>query len=345
MNFTRNIVSIETTVKRSLEILNELDNLILFVVSMGKLVGTLTDGDIRRRVLKNYNLDSDLSTFMNPDFKYVKIGDSFNKNLEDFFCKGIYLIPLVDESMHIVKIIDLRTYKSFLPVDSVIMAGGRGIRLKPLTDNCPKPMLKVGGKPIIEFNIDRLASFGIHNVFLCINYLGEQIEDYFSDGKSKGLNIKYIKESQPLGTFGAISMIDNFQNENILICNSDLLTDIDYKMFFDAYKKSNADMAIASIPYNVNIPYAVLESIESDVISFKEKPTYTYFSNAGIYLVKKELFNLIPSNEFFNATDFIQLLLDSGKKVIKFPFYGYWLDIGRKEDFIKANLDIDQLKL
>jgi NDP-sugar pyrophosphorylase family protein len=225
------------------------------------------------------------------------------------------------------------------------MAGGLGQRLRPLTLNTPKPLLIVGSKPIIEHNIDRLALFGIDDFWISVKYLGEQIQNYFGNGASKNISIEYVWEDEPLGTIGAVSKIDNFKHDYILVTNSDLLTNIDYEQFFLEFINQNADLAILTIPYNVSIPYAVLETQMGEVKSFKEKPTYTYFSNGGVYLIKKEMLNYLPKNEFYNATDLIEELIHKSHRVISVPFNGFWLDIGRHEDFEKAKLDIVNLKL
>jgi NDP-sugar pyrophosphorylase family protein len=223
------------------------------------------------------------------------------------------------------------------------MAGGRGQRLEPLTDIVPKPLLKIGGKPIMEHTLDRIAKFGVHDFWVTIKYLGEQIENYFGDGHEKNIKIEYVKENKPLGTIGAVSQIDNFQHDFVLVTNSDLLTNIDYENFFLDFFKQDADMAVLTIPYQVNIPYAVLETVQRQIKSLKEKPTLTYYSNGGVYLMKRDMLNHIPSNSYFNSTDLIELLIVNNFKVISYPFSGYWLDIGRHEDFEKAQLDINYI--
>jgi NDP-sugar pyrophosphorylase family protein len=254
------------------------------------------------------------------------------------------IIPIIDTKNRVVNVINFREIKSYLPIDVVIMAGGKGQRLLPLTEQTPKPMLKVGEKPIIEHNIDRLALFGIDDFWISINYLGDQIKSYFGDGSSKNIKISYVTENRPMGTLGAVSQIHDFKHEFVLIMNSDLLTNLDYEHFFLDFLKYDADMAVVTIPYQVNIPYAVLETEEGRVLNFKEKPTYTYFSNGGIYLVKRYLFNYLPKGEFFNATDLIDVLIKKEKKVYSYPLIGYWLDIGSPSDFERAQNDITKIK-
>ena len=224
------------------------------------------------------------------------------------------------------------------------MAGGRGQRLKPLTDLTPKPLLKVGDKSIMEHNLNRLTMFGIDDFWVSVKYLGEQIVDYFGDGNGKNINIKYVWENEPLGTIGALSKIKNFEHDYILVTNSDLLTNVDYELFFKDFLSQDADLAVLTIPYKVDIPYAVLETINGEIKSLKEKPTYTYYSNGGIYLMKKEMIEFIPQETFYNATDLMEEIIKRKLKVISYPLNGYWLDIGRHEDFEKAQIDINQIK-
>jgi len=205
-------------------------------------------------------------------------------------------------------------------------------------------MLKIGNKPIIEHNIDRLALYGIDDFWVSVKYLGEQIEAYFGNGEDKNIQIEYIWEQESLGTIGAVSKIGNFEHDTILVTNSDVLTNLDYEHFFLDFIEKGGDFAVVTIPYEVNIPYGVLETSNGNVMSLKEKPTYTYYSNGGIYLMKKELLKLLPKDTHFNATDLMEKLLKEGYNVISYPLVGYWLDVGKHEDFEKAQKDIIQIK-
>ena len=334
-----------STVKDALIVLNDLSqDAILFVVDeKEKLVGSLTDGDVRRGLLKGYTVDSKVDEIIQPQPRYIKKGDYCIQKIIEYREEDYRIIPVVNEENIVVNVINFKHLKSYLPVNAVIMAGGLGQRLRPLTLNTPKPLLKVGSKPIIEHNIDRLAMFGIDDFWISLKYLGDQIQNYFGNGESKNISIQYIWEDEPLGTIGAVSKIDNFNHDYVLVTNSDLLTNIDYEQFFLEFINLNADLAILTIPYNVSIPYAVLETQMGEVKSFKEKPTYTYFSNGGVYLMKKEMLNYLPQNDFYNATDLMEELIRKGHKVISVPFNGYWLDIGRHEDYEKAQIDIKKL--
>lgn len=341
--FENIVIDFEASLKKALVLLDKqkTKNCVLFVRDKDSIVGTVTDGDIRRALLGGSVLDDNVATVMVKDFKYFSSGRdnlSYFKSLKQ---KEINVAPVLDKDGKMLRVINLSKLKSFLPVDAVIMAGGLGKRLRPLTDNCPKPMLRINEKPIIEYNIDRLAQYGVVNIHIAINYLGSQISDYFGDGKSKSLNIGYVTEKKRLGTIGAIGLIDNFQNDYVLIMNSDLLTTIDFAEFFEFFLKKNADMAVAAVPYNVDVPYAVMELDDnSEIKAFKEKPTYTYFSNAGIYLVKKELLSCIPKNSEYDATDLMEFVRSKdGGNIVAYPVLSYWRDIGRLEDYNQAQQD------
>ena len=333
-------------VKQALLLLNELsqDAIVFVVDSDDKLIGALTDGDVRRGLIKGFTIDSYIDEIIQDDPRYITKGENNLEKIIEYREGDFRIIPVVDENHKVINVINFRKIRSYLPIDAVIMAGGRGQRLRPLTDNVPKPLLKVGDKAIMEHNLDRLALFGIDNFWVSLNYLGEQIENYFGKGKEKNIKIEYVWEEKALGTIGAVSQIKNFEHDYILVTNSDLLTNIDYEQFYLEFIKQGADLAVLTIPYQVNIPYAVLETINGAVKSFMEKPTYTYYSNGGIYLMKKNFLKYIPKNTFFNATDLMEEFLKNDLKVISYPFAGYWLDVGKHEDFEKAQNDINYIK-
>jgi len=345
-NFKDHILSEGAVISEALTRLNDIaPDSILFVINDKKeLIGSLTDGDIRRGLIKGLDTHNSIIEFIQENTRYLVKGDHSFKDIIDLRSLGITIVPVLDTDRKVVNVVNFRQFRSYLPVDAVVMAGGRGSRLSPLTDNIPKPLLKVGNKPIIEHNIDQLRKYGIDDFWISVRYLGEQIEAYFKDGSAKGIQVEYVWENEPLGTIGAVSKVSNFVHDTVLITNSDILTDLDYEKFFIHFEEQEADLSIVSIPYQVNVPYAVLELEGGRVQSFKEKPSYTYFSNGGIYLVKKKALELIPENTFFNATDLMERMIDKGMKVISYPLRGYWLDVGKPEDFKKANEDIEYLK-
>jgi dTDP-glucose pyrophosphorylase len=345
-NFDKYLIPPDASIQHALEKINGLvQNFTLFVFCENKILGTLTDGDIRRGLLSGFKLEKEVSAVMNERFYYLEQNTFLTSKIDEIKQLGIKLIPILDENKLLVDIIDLSVQKTLLPLTAVIMAGGVGQRLKPLTDSVPKPLLLVGNKPILEHSIDRLITFGIDNIYLSVNYLANQIIEYFENGSDKDISIKYIIEDMPYGTIGSLSNFQGYEHEHILLMNSDILTDLDFEDFFISYLNSNADMAVASVPYKIDVPYAVLETKDNKIISFKEKPTYNYYTNSGIYLIKKDLLNLIPQNTFFDATDFIEALLKLNKNVVSYEIRSYWLDIGKHEDYKKANEDIKHIQL
>ena len=347
LSIQKHLVQELVPIRVAMEQLNKLGkNLTLFVIDKDdRLVGTLTDGDIRRGLIKGLGMSDPVKSFKFEKFRYLQKNNYKIATIQELRQLGILVVPIVDDQIRIVSILNLTTSFSILPVDAVIMAGGVGERLKPLTEKIPKPMLKVGEKPIIEHNIDRLIKFGIEDITISVRYLSDQIIDFFGNGESKGISIKYVYENNPMGTIASLKEVASFNNDTILVMNSDLLTTVDFEDFYKQFEEDNSAMCIASIPYNVNIPYAVMEMQGNTVTSLQEKPTYTYYSNAGIYLIKKEMIQHIPFNKKFDATDLIEKLIELGEKVTSYPIRGYWLDIGKMDDFKKAQIDIKHLKL
>ena len=223
------------------------------------------------------------------------------------------------------------------------MVGGKGVRLRPLTESTPKPLLKVGDKAIIDYNVERLLHYGVEHIHVNVNYLAEQIESHFNNDKY-GVEINCVREPTYLGTMGSVKYIEAFHNEMVLVMNSDLFTNIDLEDFYLHHIDQDADITVAAIPYSVSVPYGIFEFDENKIKGLREKPTYNYYANGGIYLVKRNLFNLIPEDTFFDATDFIELLISGGYKVVYFPLIGYWIDIGKPEDYKKVQEFVKHLK-
>ena len=345
-HYKEHLILTGSTIKQALLKINELSqDGILFVVDLeNKLLGSLTDGDVRRGLLNNYSIDNTIDQIVQKNSKFIRKGENDIQKIIEYREANFKILPILDNNDVVINIINFRNIKSYLPIDAVIMAGGRGQRLQPLTDTVPKPLLKVGEKPIMEYNLDQLAKFGIDNFWVSLKYLGKKIENYFGSGVEKNINLEYIWEKESLGTIGAVSLINNFSHDYILVTNSDLLTNIDYEHFFLEFIKQDADLAVLTIPYQINIPYAVLETQNNVITSFKEKPTYTYYSNGGVYLMKRNIISYIPKNCFYNSTDLMQQLINLNYKVISYPFMGYWLDIGKHDDFEKAKIDIQNFK-
>lgn len=346
-NFKKHLFHKDQDIRTALIKLDELGiDAILFVLDENnRLLGSFTDGDLRRGFIKGLGFENSIMDYIHKNPIFIQEKEYSMEILESYKVRNFKVIPILNEKNEIVDIINFRTRSTLIPADALLMAGGEGKRLRPLTENTPKPLLKVGNKPIIEYNIDRLANVGVKKINLSINYLGEQLIEYFGNGSSKDLKIEYVKEDKPLGTIGSILLVENFNYDDIIVMNSDLLTNIDFADFFKTYKSVDADMAVAATSYHVDVPYAVLEVNETNTVkSLKEKPRYTYYSNAGIYIIKKKLLSMIPKDQFFDITDLMEKVIEMDYKLITYPINGYWLDIGKHEDFKKAQEDIKHLK-
>ena len=333
------IISQECTLIDALQRINSIVNspLVLFVVDeYQSMVGTLTDGDIRRALINGIGVEHPIKEAIHRDFNFLRkdVNDDVAslRRQRDLKMK---LVPVLDDGNHITEIINLEKYRTKLPVDAVLMAGGKGERLRPLTEKTPKPLIKVGEKCIIDYNVDSLISFGLKHISVTVNYLGEQLEEHFSKERD-GIKVRTVREPKYLGTIGSIKFIERFYNDTILVMNSDLFTNIDYEDFFLHFQENGADMSVAAVPYVVKVPYGVFNLEGREIKGVTEKPTISYYANAGIYLIKKERLELIPDNEFFNATDFMAKLIAEGYKVIRYPISGYWIDIGQHDELERA---------
>ena len=342
------IISKGRTLLDALEMINSIGTgpLVLFVVDREqRVVGTLTDGDIRRGLLRGLDVNDKIEKASHRNFNFLRKGVNDDvaslRRQRDLKMK---LVPVLDDGNHITEIINLEKYRTKLPVDAVLMAGGKGERLRPLTEKTPKPLIKVGEKCIIDYNVDSLISFGLKHISVTVNYLGEQLEEHFSKERD-GIKVRTVREPKYLGTIGSIKFIERFYNDTILVMNSDLFTNIDYEDFFLHFQENGADMSVAAVPYVVKVPYGVFNLDGREIRGVTEKPTISYYANAGIYLIKKERLELIPDNEFFNATDFMAKLIAEGYKVIRYPISGYWIDIGQHDELERAREIAKHIKM
>ena len=309
-----------------------------------ELLGTITDGDIRRHILSGGSLDSSVHDVMNkePITALASMSDNFLRQL--FITNNIRGIPLVDQSNKFIKIIykknvnsnqnmlDERTFGA-----AIIMAGGEGMRLRPLTLDTPKSMVEINGIPLLERQISKLKGIGVPTIYLAVNYLKDVIKDYFGNGESYGVNIKYVNETMRLGTAGALSLIPDFDfNQPILVMNGDILTSSDFSHIYHFHLENKADITVTAKDYHIEIPYGVIQYEGVKIKSIKEKPSQRFFCNAGIYVLSAEIINNINSNKFLNMTDVIDQCIGDGANVSVFPLHEYWSDIGTERDLHAA---------
>ena len=337
-DFAPYIISQGNSILEALRRLNDLSGkaTTLFVVDdAGRLTGTLTDGDVRRALISGGTLEMPVENAMHRDFRALR-GDSIDvAAIRAIRALRINMVPRLNADGSIAEIYDFTRLRSILPIDAVLMAGGKGERLRPLTLNTPKPLLKVGDKAIIDYNIARLARNGITNITVTTNYLAEQIEQHFAT-EVEGVMVKCLKEPCRLGTIGAVKLVRNFSHDHLLVMNSDLLTSINLEDMYLSHIDSGAQLTVAVISYMVSVPYAIMRSENNRIVGLEEKPTYNYYANAGIYLFNRNLISLIPENEYFDDTDFLDRIIAEGGKINQFPINGTWIDIGSPDDFRQA---------
>ena len=311
----------------------------------GQLLGTLTDGDIRRNLLGGGTLQDLATKVMNPNPVIAEISYS-DGYLIDLMRKGnVLALPLVDEAGHFLRLIHLMDLVQNKEEDisilagfsfAVIMAGGLGRRLQPLTEKIPKPMIKIDGVPLLERQIQRLVKVGIHKIYISVNYLANVIEEYFGDGSNFGINISYLREQEKLGTAGALSLLPEKPNRPIILMNGDILTTSDFDSLFTYHKSHGAQVTVAAINHKVNIPYGVIKVSGQFISELVEKPSENFLCNAGIYAISPEVLNLIPDSQYLNMTDFVDICLEKKIPVAVFPIHEYWSDIGTIDDLENA---------
>ena len=344
----RHIIAEHVTLLQAMERINTLPGgkmTLLLIDASGVLVGTLTDGDILRALLAGKGIDAPVASAMYRHCRALIENDIRPDRLREIRHEGITLVPVVDAQGHPVGIIDTRVTQTVLPVKAVLMAGGRGERLRPLTLTTPKPLLEVGGRPIIDYNIRALARAGVTDVTVTVNYLADQIEAHFAD-VVEGLQVKTVREPQFMGTIGSVVLTDAASDPDgvTLVMNSDLLTDISLEDMYLRHEETCADITIAAIPYVVSVPYAVMETDGDRVRAIVEKPSMSYHANAGIYMISNRLLAQLPLTGRTDATDLIESALRDKLNVSWFPINGTWIDIGSPADYRHA-CEMMQMKI
>ena len=332
------IINEKSTLLEALNRLNELSGkqmVLLVVDANGVMTGTLTDGDVRIALLGGVSLSSAVEEAMHRNFKAIRTEEVDVQLMRSCRLRGVGILPHLNVDGTIKNIYDLTVTKAVLPLSAILMAGGKGERLRPLTLNTPKPLLEIGGKAIIDYNIEALASVGITDITVTTRYLADQIHQHFATPVA-GVNVKCVTETLPLGTIGAASLVARPKKGNTLVMNSDLLTTISFEEMYMRHVEEQADVTIAAIPYVVSVPYAILTTDGAQVKGIEEKPSYSYYANAGIYIFSNELLDTVPCDSRTDATDLIEQAIDKGMKVTYYPINGTWIDVGSPNDFKQA---------
>lgn len=312
------------------------------------LVGTITDGDIRRAILNNIKLEEPASLLLERKAGSIystpvtaRAGTPPEELQRLMHERYVQQLPLLDAEGRVVELVTLNDLLPVqeLPLQGVIMAGGLGTRLRPLTEDLPKPMLPVGGRPLIEHIVSQLRRAGIRHITITTYYKPEKIRDHFGDGSGFGVEIAYVQEEKQLGTGGALALLPT-PEKPLLVINGDILTQVDFRSMFKFHREHDALLTVAVRQYDLQVPYGVLECEGVYVQQLREKPVFNFLVNAGIYLVDPAAHSIIPYNKHFNMTDLIQALIDDGKNVASFPIVEYWLDIGQHADYLRAQEDM-----
>jgi len=331
-------LSQNSSIREAIEVIDKgAAQVALVVDSQNKLLGIVTDGDVRRSLINNLSLDSQVTSIMTKSPLVLDLDAQKAEILQVMREKLIHHVPLVDSNGRVCSLVvldDLLTRRS-LSNPVVIMAGGKGERLGSLTQNCPKPMLNVNGRPMLEIILEKCIEAGFINFYISVNYLKQKIINHLGTGEKWGVCISYLEEDKPLGTCGSLKLLPNNLVDDLLILNGDVLTDLEYDRLMNYHQKSNNSMTICTRSHRVRIPFAVMTSTRAKLERFVEKPMYDFQVNAGVYILKPSLIEKIPS-EFYNMTDLIDDLLETKLDVGVFPIHENWRDIGNPIDFKEA---------
>lgn len=338
-NLEDHFISIECTMFDAMRIIDKAASQVALVVDdKGKLIGTLTDGDVRRGLLNGHKFETTVRELMNREFRYVHAGDEKSEVLEMMRREELSQIPVLDDDGRVVKLLRLQEFLNpiKLPNSIVIMAGGKGERLRPHTETCPKPMLPVDGKPILEILLDQCIKSGFSNFYFSVNYLKDQIIEYFGDGSRWGVSIQYLIETNPLGTAGSLSLMPKSIGEPFLVLNGDILTRLDIKNLLRFHYDHKGMATLCVREHETVIPFGVVETKGVTLSGFIEKPAYQYQVNAGVYVIDPRLLSLLPENQFIDMPSFLLLAQKSGYDITVCPIHEYWLDIGRPDSLKQA---------
>lgn len=345
-DWTECIVLPTTSLKEAIKRIDQASLQLAIIVDGSKrLIGTLSDGDVRRAILRGVSLDDCVSRAMN----YTPLSASEGTSREALLCsmreKSIHQLPIVDSEG---RVIDLATMDELINIDDlknsvVLMAGGLGTRLRPLTDNCPKPMLPIQGKPILERIIESFADQGFRDFYLSVNYLADKVRDHFEDGGRHGVRIRYIEESMRMGTAGALSLLPGKQSKPVIVMNADLLTEVRFSKILDFHENSNAAATMVVRQVEFQIPYGVVNLDGTRIVCIDEKPVQNLFVNAGIYVLSPDVLDLIQPNAFFDMPTLFEMLASLGKTTVAYPIHETWIDIGRVEEFERAAREWDSV--
>ena len=339
-------LTVNSTIRKALTVIDTgAVKFAIVVDGKDRLIGTLTDGDTRRAILDEKSLDDSIESIYFKDPTVVSINNTKEEIINLCTSKKIYQIPVVDNDGRVVSIylLDELLKPEIHPNKAILMVGGLGTRLRPLTDQTPKPMLHVGGKPILQTIVEKFVSYGFVNIVMCVGYKSSIIQDYFKDGSKFGANIEYVLEEKRMGTAGALSLLREKIKDAFFVMNGDLLTNINFEHLLE-YHLNNSSIATMCVrEYDFQVPYGVVKIENEKIKSIEEKPVHKFFVSAGIYMLDSSCIDLIPNDEFYDMPTLFEKLISMDEHVISFPLREYWLDIGRIEEYEKANKEYGEV--
>lgn len=335
-SFHKNVLYTKSSIKEAVELLQECKiKVIVIITDDNKVIGTITDGDIRRGLLQNISLSNDCSTIMNKNPRCAL--DSDSTLINELLTKNKLSVVIVDKDNKFIGIeSSIRVNKKLSKKNTVvIMAGGEGKRMMPLTLSTPKPLLYIKDKPILHKIIQSLSDYGFTNIIISVRYMGDDIKNYFGDGKKFNTNISYIEEKDPLGTAGSLSLLQNNYEGPLIVMNGDLMTSINYDQLLKFHEKSNKEITLCTVNYDILIPFGTINLNDTELMKLEEKPIKSYLINAGIYVIEKNVINKMKKAEYVDMTTLIDQYIKK-KSVSVFPLHEHWLDIGNPENLKKA---------
>ena len=330
----------KATIRNALEVIDlGAMKIALVVDETDRLIGTLSDGDIRRGLLRGLTMEDPIREIYHRNPVTASLDAPKEEIIQLAVSRRIYQIPVVNEAGQVVRLaeIDRLIQQEIHSNLVVIMAGGLGSRLKCLTQLTPKPMLPVGGKPILETVIRRFIKFGYHRFIIALNYKGEQIKNWFGNGKSFVVEIQYVEERERLGTAGALSLIPNLPKEPFCVMNGDILTHVNFENLMDFHHRNGAAATMCIREFGMEVPYGVVRLNKENIVSIEEKPVQQFYVNAGIYVLNPEILDLIPTAMHLDMTRLFEMIVERGYPTLSFPIREFWMDIGKIEDYDRAN--------
>ncbi len=345
-NWRKAVIHLPATIRDAAESLsNSSTQLVLVTTADNKLVGVINDGDIRRGLLNGESLESAVESIMVTTYTHAQEDDPSSVILATMREKEIRQIPILNEHDQVVGLKTLMdmTLPSRKTNWVVLMAGGQGQRLRPLTANCPKPLLSIGGRPLLETIIHQFIAHGFYRFYISVNYRAEMIQNHFGDGSNLGVEIRYIQETEQLGTAGAVGLLPEIPQEPIFVMNGDVLTSVDFPHMLNFHLEKQAQATMAVRNFTMQVPYGVVEVQDNAIISLKEKPVHHFFVNAGIYILSPASIERIPQNSYLDMPTLFEHIQNDNGLTTAFPIHEYWLDIGHKQDFDQANIDYQNL--